>query len=59
MSWEWRKQALKNAILEKDSDEYIPNKVTHRTPTSTAQERDHLFLRLEHFLEENNFFATN
>ena len=42
-------------ILEKDS---FPNKVIHRTPKSTAQERDYLFLRLEHFLEENNFFAT-
>ena len=55
MSWEWRKQVIKNSILEKDS---IPNKVIHRTPKSTAQERDYLFLRLEHFLEEHNFFAT-
>ena len=55
MSWEWRKQVIKNSILEKGS---IPNKVIHRTPKSTAQERDYLFLRLEHFLEENNFFAT-
>ena len=58
MSWEWRKQVLKNAILEKDSEVCIPNKVIHRTPASTAQERDYLFSRLEHFLEENNFFAT-
>ena len=49
---------LKNAILEKDSEGCIPNKVIHRTPASTAQERDYLFLRLEHFLEENNFFAN-
>jgi len=58
MSWEWRKQVLKNTILDKDSEKNLSNKVIHRTPTSTAQERDHLFLRLEHFLEENNFFAT-
>lgn len=58
MSWEWRKQVLKNALLDKDFEEYISNKVIHRTPASTAQERDYLFLRLEHFLGENNFFAT-
>lgn len=58
MSWEWKKINLKSKLSKEEYEEISYPKLYHKTPVSSASERDYFFSRLENFLEMNNFFVT-